>query len=118
LRLGYNSWMLPEDDGSALIGLTNYLIKTTKNITSIELFHIDEELLQGNVCVKISTDDGLVHSILSPLSGRIIQRNERLFDDPTLVEKDPYFDGWLYRIIPNEFEYETKHLIPCSSDRN
>lgn len=118
LRLGYNSWILPDDDGSVLIGLTDYLIKTTENITSIELFHNDEELLQGNVCVKISTDDGLVHSILSPLSGKIIQRNERLLDDPTLIEKDPYFAGWLYRIIPNEFEYETKHLIPCSSDRN
>jgi CheY-like chemotaxis protein len=118
LRLGYNSWILADDDGSALIGLTDYLIKTTENITSIELFHNEEELLQGNVCVKFSTDDGLVHSILSPLSGKIIQRNERLIEDPSLIEKDPYFGGWLYRIIPNEFEYETKHLIPCSSDRN
>ncbi|MFA7290526.1 MAG: hypothetical protein WC055_16755 [Melioribacteraceae bacterium] len=118
LRFGYNSWILSENDGSALIGLTDYLIKTTENITSIELFNIDEEILQGNVCVKVSTDDGLTHSILSPLSGRIIQKNERLLDDPSLIEKDPYFEGWLYRIIPNEFEYETKHLIPCSSDRN
>ncbi|MCK9281608.1 MAG: response regulator [Melioribacteraceae bacterium] len=118
LRLGYNSWVLPEDDGSALIGLTDHLIKTTENTTSIELLNVDEELLQGNVCVKINTDDDLMHSILSPLSGRIIQRNERLLEEPSLIEKDPYFGGWLYRIIPNEFEYETKHLIPCSSDRN
>jgi glycine cleavage system H protein len=51
------------------------------------------------------------------MSGNIIERNEKVIEQPELLEKDPYFDGWLYRIIPTEFDYETKILIPCSSDR-
>jgi glycine cleavage system H lipoate-binding protein len=51
------------------------------------------------------------------LGGRIVERNEKIISDPKLLEKDPYFEGWLYRIIPSDVEYDIKYLIPCSSDR-
>jgi glycine cleavage system H lipoate-binding protein len=52
------------------------------------------------------------------MSGVIVARNERLLTKPELFEKDPYFEGWIYRIIPTELDYEMKLLIPCSSDRS
>jgi glycine cleavage system H lipoate-binding protein len=74
-------------------------------------------LIQASPGIKIIAEDGLIHQLFSPLSGTIIDRNENLIVDPTLLEKDPYFEGWIYRIIPTEFDYEMKLLIPCSSDR-
>jgi CheY-like chemotaxis protein/glycine cleavage system H lipoate-binding protein len=116
-RLGYSSWASLENTGSILIGITDLYIKTVDTIGSIELFKIDDEIVQGNPCAQIESKDGLSHTVLSPVTGRIIERNEPLLIDNSIVEKDPYFNGWFYRIIPSESDYELKHLIPCSSDR-
>ncbi len=116
-RLGYGSWACVENAGSLLIGVTDLFLKTIDNISGIELSKIDEEIIQGNACAEIKTKEDKQHLALSPVSGRIIERNEELIHNHNIVEKDPYFKGWFYRIIPSDSEYELKHLIPCSSDR-
>lgn len=78
---------------------------------------VNEVLTQASTAVKFETEDGLIHQLYSVISGTIIAKNERLLDEPELLEKDPYFEGWIYRIIPTELEYEMTLLIPCSSDR-
>lgn len=116
-RLGYSSWASIENTGSIAIGVTDLYIKTIESINEIELLKIDDEIIQGNTCSQIKNKEGLVHYVLSPVTGRIIERNEQLLSDTSIIEKDPYFDGWFYRVIPSDSEYEIKHLIPCSSDR-
>jgi len=116
-RLGYSSWSFKEDDGSVKIGLTDLLLRTIESIEKIELSNIDDEIIQGNGCCQVESIDQIVHTILAPMSGRIIRRNEQVLENNSLVEKDPYFKGWLYVIIPANLEYESKHLVPCSSDR-
>lgn len=116
-RLGHTSWIDLEHTGSALIGVLDLFIKTIEPIEDIELFALDDEIIQGNLCARLETKDDLIHNILSPVSGRIIERNESLMANPNIIEKDPYFKGWIYRIIPSAIEYELKHLTSCSSDR-
>jgi glycine cleavage system H lipoate-binding protein len=38
---------------------------------------------------------------MCPMGGKILEVNEDALSDPLLVEKDPYFRGWLYRILPS-----------------
>ena len=116
-RLGYSAWMNKDHDGSVLIGATDLFIKTIDQIKKIELHSINEKLTQANPAVKFETEDGMIHQLYSAISGIIIALNEKLISKPELLEKDPYFDGWIYRIVPTELEYEMKLLIPCSSDR-
>ncbi len=117
-RLGYSSWMNKDLDGSVLIGATDIFIKTLDQIKKIELLNTNEVLTQATPGIKFETEDGLTHQLYSVISGVIIASNDRLLEEPELLEKDPYFDGWIYRIIPTELEYEMKLLIPCSSDRS
>lgn len=116
-RLGYSSWVSTEYAGTSLIGTTDLFVKIINSINMIELFKIDDEIIQGNTCALITDEKELTHPVLSPVTGRILERNETLINDPSLIEKDPYFAGWLYRVIPSDSEYELKNLIPCSSDR-
>ncbi|MGD9897546.1 MAG: response regulator [Calditrichaceae bacterium] len=116
-RLGYGSWLYIEHDGSVLTGITDLLLRTVDSIDHIELLNMDEEIVQGNACAQLVTTDNLVHNILAPMTGRIIEINDHLLKDKQIIEKDPYFKGWFYRIIPSDLEYELKHLTPCSSDR-
>ncbi len=117
-RLGYSGWMNKEHDGSALIGATDSFIKTIDLIKKIDLYSTNEKLTQATPAVKFETEDGLIHQLYSVISGIILASNERLVDEPELLEKDPYFDGWIYRLVPTELDYEMKLLIPCSSDRS
>ncbi len=116
-RLGYSAWMNIDYDGSVLIGATDLYIKTIGSIKKINLLNTDDQIVQGQVCARFETEENFTHHLLSPLSGKIISVNEKLTDNLSLAEKDPYFEGWLYRLIPGEYEYEIKKLIPCSSDR-
>lgn len=116
-RLGHSSWMLQERDGSVLIGVCDLLIKTIDSIQKIECQNSEEEVAQGISCLIIISEEERAHKVLSPVSGRIVEVNENLKINPSIIEKDPYFEGWIYRVIPVDLEYEQKNLTPCSSDR-
>jgi glycine cleavage system H protein len=106
-----------ESEGIAVIGATDLFLETIEKLTSIELMELDVEIIQGDSCATLSTDDELTHRLLSPVSGRIIERNEKILNDINLLEKDPYFEGWIYKVIPSNIEYDLKYLVPFASDR-
>jgi CheY-like chemotaxis protein/glycine cleavage system H lipoate-binding protein len=116
-RLGYSTWMFQEREGSVLIGVCDLFVKTIDTIAEIEFQNVDDEITQGNCCATFKSGDERIHKALSPLSGRIVEVNQNLKMNLNLLEKDPYFEGWFYRIIPANIDYEIKYLIPCSSDR-
>jgi CheY-like chemotaxis protein/glycine cleavage system H lipoate-binding protein len=115
-RLGYMSWTIVESDGTALIGVSHAFSRTVEQISRLDFVSEQEDIVQGIRCAGIETGDGMVHAVLSPLSGTVIARNTEPAANPHIVEKDPYFAGWLYRIIPSHLEYELSHLTPCGSD--
>jgi glycine cleavage system H protein len=43
-----------------------------------------------------------VSEIYAPFAGTVVARNERLADAPELINTDPYGEGWLVRIEPDE----------------
>ena len=100
-RLGYVSWALLEDEGTARIGVSDLFLKAARGIREFELATLGEDLLQGVPCAEATSPDGSVHSIMCPLSGRVLEINDRALSDPSLIEKDPYFRGWLYQILPS-----------------
>lgn len=117
LRLGYSTWMFQEREGSVLIGICDLFMKTVDSILEIEFQSVEEEIAQGLTCASLKCSNDRNHKILSPVSGRIVEVNEKIKNNPSLIEKDPYFEGWIYRVIPANLDYEIKYLIPCSSDR-
>lgn len=116
-RLGALSWLKFESEGIAVIGATDLFTEIITEIVKIELMDVDEIIVQGDSIANFYTQDELVHHFLSPVSGRIIERNENLFNSAILLEKDPYFDGWMYKVIPENIEYTMKYLISCATDR-
>jgi DNA-binding response OmpR family regulator len=100
-QLGYVSWALMEDEGTAKIGVSDLFLKAAEGIREFELSLPGEDLLQGASCAVATSSNGAMHSIMCPLSGRILDVNANAQSNPSLVERDPYFRGWLYRILPS-----------------
>lgn len=115
-RLGNLSWGRIELNGSGLIGVTDLFVRTAAPVSDVRYCEMDCELVQGAACAKIVSENGLVHDVLSPFSGRIVERNDTLLSSPLMLEKDPYFAAWLYRIIPTDVARELKQLTTCIGD--
>lgn len=102
LSLGYVSWVSREDEGTARIGVSDLFLKAIDGIRVIDLFEPGEDLVQGIPGAEVTAADGTVHDIMCPMSGKILEVNEEARAKPSLIEKDPYFRGWLYRILPSD----------------
>lgn len=116
-RLGFASWVVVEGPGTVLVGVSDLFLKTLDSILRIRLGAVGEEVVQGSSCATITSADGLDHGVLCPISGRVVEVNRGLESAPAVMERDPYFEGWLYRVLPSELQYELQQLISCSSDR-
>jgi CheY-like chemotaxis protein len=116
-RLGCTSWIKNENDGTVKVGATSVYLETVEPIEKIDFLQNGDLLTQAVSMASFNSAEDVVHPLLSPISGRIVTINEKLLHDKLIIEKDPYFEGWIYSIIPNELDYELSQLIPCSSDR-
>lgn len=112
-RLGNTSWISQDIRGDVVTGVTDLFVKTIESVSGAELFSVQNNIIQGNYCATITSGDGYPHAILAPISGTIVEVNKLLSGSADLIEKDPYFKGWLYRVIPTDFDYEIKNLVSC-----
>ena len=104
------SWLMVEENGIVLLGIERSLLHTVGRIQTVFLPSKGEELRQGSVYLQIFSSDLRSHTIISPLSGTVIEINEKVLDDPETTLQDPYEKGWLIRLKPSNFDYEIKML--------
>jgi len=110
LKLGYISWVRMEDEGTAQIGVCDLFLKAAEGFMQLELAMIGEDLVQGITCAVATSPDGSSHNIMCPMSGKVLEINTDAQSNPSLIEKDPYFKGWLYRILPSDPENNLQWL--------
>jgi len=80
-----------------VIGITDFAQSQLSDIVYVELPEIGTEVKQmesfGTVeAVKAVSD------LYSPVSGKVIEVNQKVKDDPSIINKDPYGDGWLIKV--------------------
>ena len=83
--------------GAARVGLIDYAQKLAGDISYVELPFEGDEVTQGAEVGTVETGKW-VGKLYAPLSGKIKAINEKLGDDPTLMNKDPYGEGWAFEI--------------------
>ncbi len=81
----------------AVIGISDHLQEEIGEVSSIHLLEGGEEVASGEPLGEIDAAEG-TRELVSPLTGVIVARNDELEDQPTLVNDDPYREGWLVRI--------------------
>jgi ActR/RegA family two-component response regulator len=106
-----HTWLKVEGEDRASVGVVPDFLKTVGIITQLELPKVNDAITQGDVCGKISDADHFVHRIWSPASGRIIEVNSRLIADPSLLRRDPFQTGFLFRLETGNLEEDLKGLL-------
>jgi CheY-like chemotaxis protein/glycine cleavage system H lipoate-binding protein len=108
--LGRNSWLMMRKDGTVTVGVESAFVEGAGEIRDIDLPAVGDVLSQGAVCLQVFSADLSSHTVWSPLSGDVVEVNEKLVADPATALKDPYGEGWLLRLKPSNFEEERKVL--------
>ena len=98
LELRYSdkhTWVKIEGD-YAYIGITDFAQDQLGEVLFVEMPEIEDELTQGE-------DFGVVESskvasdLIAPISGEVVEINERLEDEPEYINEDPY-DAWIVKV--------------------
>ncbi len=106
-----HTWFRKEPKGLASIGVVSDFLKPVGIITKIELPQKNESVTQGEECAKITDAEKFSHRIWSPATGMVVEVNEKFKEDSSLLRRDPYGEGWLFRIEPTNLEEDLKGLI-------
>lgn len=98
-----HEWVRFEEDGSLVVGITEHAQAQLGELVFVDLPDIGIRVhASDEVCVVESVK--AASDVYSPVSGKIIEINEDLAESPSLVNSDPYHDGWLFRIDPDDTE--------------
>lgn len=100
-----DEWVLINGN-TATIGITDYAQKKLRDIVGVELPEVGKEVKSGDSIAVVESVKAAA-DIYSPLSGKVIDTNQKLLDSPELINKDPYGEGWIFRIeLSNKNEIE------------
>lgn len=81
----------------ATIGITDFAQGELGDIVFIDIDTVDEDLASGDVFGSVEAVK-TVSDLFLPLSGKVLEMNEALEDEPELVNSDPYGKGWIIKL--------------------
>ena len=94
-----HEWVRLEGD-VAVIGITDFAQGELGDIVFVEVETVDETL-EGDEVFGTVEAVKTVSDLFMPVGGEIVEFNESVEDDPSLVNEDPYGEGWLIKIKVN-----------------
>lgn len=94
------------DGDTAIIGITDFAQSELGDIVYVDVDTLDDTVEKDEVFGSVEAVK-TVSDLFMPLTGEVVEFNEALEDEPELVNKDPYGDGWMIKIsIADESQIE------------
>jgi glycine cleavage system H protein len=91
-----HEWIALDGD-VATVGITDFAAEQLGDVVFVDLPAVGAALTAAEVCGEIESTKS-VGELYAPLGGEVIAVNDAVVDDPSLVNSDPYGDGWLVRL--------------------
>jgi len=111
-----HAWVKVQDEDLVTIGITDFAQEQLGDLVYIELPKVGHECSRGdNISVIESVKSA--SDLVAPVSGEIVEVNDKLEDDPELVSEEPMAEGWFIKVkfskpseldeLMNEETYQT-----------
>jgi len=98
------------DGTKVTVGMNDFFQKEAGDIVFIDLPEEEEEVAQGEVCGKIQSRKW-IGKLVAPVSGEIVEINEDLEEDTSLINSDPYVKGWILVLEASDLDSELENLM-------
>lgn len=91
-----HEWIQMLDDGTALIGLSDYAQSELGDLVFVNLPEVGDDLICGEMFADVESVKA-VSDVFAPMNGKVIEINEELLDAPQKINEDPY-GAWFVKI--------------------
>ncbi len=102
-----------EKDGNYYIGLTDFAIEQLGDIVFVELPEVDSKYTKGEIFGTVESVKA-ASELYMPVSGKVIEINEKLIEKPELLNEEPFEEMWLIKIESENYKEDSSDLIEYS----
>jgi glycine cleavage system H protein len=96
-----HEWVRREPDGTVTIGITDHAQDALGDLVYIEVPAADSHYEAEQPCAVVESVKA-ASDIYSPVAGQVVVVNEALEEQPEIVNQDPYGQGWILRLKPDD----------------
>jgi glycine cleavage system H protein len=96
-----HEWVRLEKNGVATIGITDFAQEQLGDLTYVELPSVGDNVEAQNEVAVVESVKAAA-DIYAPVAGTIAEVNKKLEDQPELINSDPFGEGWIYKLRPDD----------------
>lgn len=101
------------DNGSVIIGITRFAIDELTDITYVQLPKVGAQVRAGSAIGEIESVKA-TSELYSGVSGTVAEVNDAVSKDPSILNRDPYREGWLVKVSASNVS-ELEHLMDATA---
>ncbi len=105
-----HAWARLEADGTVTIGITDVAQHLAKGIVNATPKEVGRAVQKGKSVGTLESGKW-VGPVTSPVTGEIVAVNETMKAKPSLINSDPYSEGWFVRVKPTDWAGESASLV-------
>ncbi len=99
-----------EENGSYVIGLTDYAIEQLGDIVFVELPEVGTKYTKGEIFGTVESVKA-ASEIYMPIGGTVTEINEQLIEKPELLNETPFDETWLIKVSSEFYNEDSQDLI-------
>lgn len=92
-----HEWVKDNDNGMAVVGITDYAQEMLTDIVFVELPPLGKKVAQGEPMAVVESVKS-VSDVYAPVSGEVIDVNKTLEETPELLNQDAFGEGWIAKL--------------------
>jgi glycine cleavage system H protein len=89
------------EDGRVRVGITDYAQDALGDVVYVDLPEAGAHADKGQACSEVESTKS-VSEIYAPVAGTVVEVNDDLAEAPERLNEDPYGDGWIFVIEPDD----------------
>jgi glycine cleavage system H protein len=94
-----HEWVAGASGGPVRVGITHFAQDALGDIVYVQLPDAGAAVTAGEALGEVESTKS-VSEIYAPLTGTVVARNDKLAEEPEVINTDPYGEGWLVEIDP------------------
>jgi len=89
-------------DGDQLtVGITQYAADALGDVVYVDHPSVGSSISAGSIVGEVESTKS-VGEIFAPVAGEVVAVNQAVVDDPSLINQDPYGEGWLFKVTGSD----------------
>jgi glycine cleavage system H lipoate-binding protein len=105
-----HTWAVPVEDNLVKVGIDDFAQRFLGRADNISLPAVGERIEQGEKAWQLNFDNKKINMI-SPISGKVAELNDRIINNPDLINLEPYKEGWIMKVQPDKPKSVFKNLL-------